>query len=336
VTLPPDGSTVSVTVEAGGQTMPSSATYSFPLGRLELAGPLSWRGVQDDGEDPPPGGSEWAQGGERSIDVTVPGANSALVFTTTSPQLHVFAAFENSGNAESPPPADNPNGVESPAQKAWTVGTGSTYATELLWCKPVLGAVAQVNPGLTCTDWEGEPGEWTDVGFHTVHLTKAGGENTIVGADMAFSVGAALNAQQLAGTFELVTSEFETDPSTCGGSACGAGPTSLPAHAQPCNETSTHPSGSFTNPNAEYVGANPGLLDRAACFTSNPFNIVVEPAALVQLSAIPTRSCISRPATPARPRRRWAPTSASTSPSTTATRNRTRPRRSRRARPASA
>jgi len=283
VTLPEPGSTVSVTGVVDGQTMPSTASYSFPVGTLSLDGPLTWKGVVDSGEDAPLGGAEWSQGQGRSLSVPVPSAQNALTFTTTSPVLHVWTTFDNSGNNERPPGANDPNGVETPNETPWKVGTGGTYAAELFWCKPDVGAVPQ-GTATACKDWQGDPGQWTGIGFRVSRLQKIGSENDESTADLAFPITSVFSAQQLAGTFEIATSAYETDPSACAGD-CTTGPSSLPSDGEPCVES--YPDGVYGYPNSEYFGPDSGTLQRDACLTTKPFNIVIEPAALLQVSALP-------------------------------------------------
>ncbi len=294
VTLPPPGSTVSVTVDVDGDTMPSQAAYSFPIGTMTMQGPLPWQGIVDDGYDPPLGGRQWVPGDGYNLSVTVPRATSGLTFTTTSPDLHVFATFTDSGNAERQPPANDINGVELPSQPPWVVGTSGTYTAEVFWCKPDSGSVQSAGPA-PCKDWQQVPGQWTPVALRTVRLTKPPGvhENQQVAADMAFPLGAAFSPTQLAGTFEVVTSAFETDPSTCpanpsgaADTACGAGPAgNLPSDGESCLQR--EPQTNLQVPSDVFIGLNPGTLQRVACATSAPFNVVVAPAAYLQLSAVP-------------------------------------------------
>jgi hypothetical protein len=284
-TRPVPGSTVGVTGVDNGQTVPSSASYSFPLGEMDLQGPLDWEGVADGTTNYPPfGGMEWTENdGNHSISVNPPDPANALTYTTTAAELHLFVTFGDSGETEHAPPASDPNGAIASTQKGWTVGNGGTYAAEVFWCRPIVGATT----GSTCSDYQGDPGKWTPVGsVHTVTLRRVAGQS--VGADLQLPVGAAFNPTQLVGTFEIVMSEFETDSNDCGGPACGAGPKALPSPSD--NESCFNQSTNIATPssiNDVYTGANPGPLQRLQCATSPKFNVVVEPLAWLQLSAIP-------------------------------------------------
>jgi hypothetical protein len=283
--LPEPGSTVGVTGVDDGQTVPSSASYSFPLGEMGLQGPLDWEGVADGTTNYPPfGGMEWTENdGNHAISVNPPDLPNAVTYATTAAALHLFVTFADSGETEHAPPASDPNGAIASTQKGWTVGNGGTYAAEVFWCQPIVGSTT----GSTCNDYQGNPGKWTPVGsVHTVTLRRVAGQT--VGTDLQLPLGAAFSPTQLVGTFEIVMSEFETDSNDCRGPACGAGPKALPSPSN--NESCFNQSNNIASPssiNDEYTGVNAGPLQRLQCATSPKFNVVVEPLAWLQLSAIP-------------------------------------------------
>jgi hypothetical protein len=225
------GSTVPVTVVADGQTSPSTATFSYPIGELDVDGPTAF--------DPYAGNdSDWYNGGGHSLTFSDP---STLVFGTYSPVFHVTTAFADTGNAEG-----STDCYVYRFQPCAYLGDGATYSAGLQYCN--VAVYSAPNSDGSCHNWDGiDHGTWTDVPNSEVSetLSDPGSGRTTFG-DLAVPTGGLFSDQDLAYTFRVEATVAQTD--------------------------------------SQNAAAEAYRVDSA---DSAPFNAVVIPSALVQLSVVP-------------------------------------------------
>ncbi len=223
------GSTVPVTLVANGDTGPSSVTFSYPFGELDVSGPTPFDGYA--GND-----WSWYNGAGHSLTLSDPGT---LVFGTYSPVIHLITAFDDTGNASGATDC-----VVFQSQPCVYLGDGATYSADLQYCD-----VSVSSPGSAdaCNNWDGHDGTWAYVpnGRVTESLSTPGSGRMVFG-DLALPTGGLFSEQNLAYMFRIEAGVQQTDSNNASAESC-----------------------------------------RSDAMTSAPFDAIVIPSALVQLSVVP-------------------------------------------------
>jgi hypothetical protein len=207
------GSTVPVTLEANGYAGPSSVTFSYPFGELDVSGPTPFDGYA---------GNDWAwyNGAGHSISLSNPGT---LVFGTYSPVIHLITAFDDTGNASGATDC-----VVFQSQPCVYLGDGATYSADLQYCD--ISNDSPPDSQAACSNWDGNPGTWTYVPNGRVSETlSTPGSGRMVFGDLAVPTGGLFDEQHLAYTFRIDAGVQQTDSNNASAEAYrSSGMTSAP------------------------------------------------------------------------------------------------------------
>lgn len=188
------GSTLPVTGIADGQPVATTATFSYPIGEMDVTGPLPYPlspEIQD---------SAWYNGGY-ALSYFNP---DNLVFGVPSPVFHLTTAFSDASTGF--PPSCGPfgctsyvNGVNGSYQN---IGNGGHYAAHLQTCA-VLGA--STSAGEPCTNWDNIQGHWVDVPNSAVSSTlMTPGSDRTTSGDLQLQASGLFSLQsQLADTLRI-------------------------------------------------------------------------------------------------------------------------------------
>ena len=163
------GSTVGVSVVLNGQLLPSSSTFSYPIGEMDVMGPLPYT-------DGVVGDPAWNNGREHPgyVQNLLSPASGALTVGTSNPPLHIVTSFyDNSVSAK--PSYTPPNMV---------VGNLGLFSAQLQECRVANGVT-----GEACTNWDGNQGAWVDTPSASAStVVPSGGPATAAFHDLALPI----------------------------------------------------------------------------------------------------------------------------------------------------
>jgi hypothetical protein len=198
------GSPVSVTgTDGAGDTVATSATYTYPIGLLSMTGPLPYTPGQI-------GDQTWANGQGRSLSLY---PDKQLQFTTSAPLFHITTSFTDDS-------ATYPENPPSSHHAPYAIGNEGQYTAVLEMCSLSASAstTASSNGG-PCTNWDGNPGYWVDAGSVDnqlpieQHSTVIANGGTAIG-DIALPTTGLFDQQNYARTFRVYAFVTETDTHT--------------------------------------------------------------------------------------------------------------------------
>lgn len=270
--VPPEpayGETVPVYASAGSLPVPSTATYSFPLGELDVTGPAPECSVY--------GGSfpTWADPPDYDHFLNLGHVPATLAFAGSHPVLHITTSYEDDSG-------DYPFQYKTQFDRSkcpvgyTTIGDGATYSATLEMCTVGTGATGTTSTPATtlppaatttttlpggpptgpCTNWDGTQGQWVPGPTVQEQLTDntqlAQGQDASITGDLALQLlpGQALGLDNVAETLRVVVDVQATD--------------SYQGQGQPLK-----------------------ILSRYARAVSPGFNVILAPVAMVQASAVP-------------------------------------------------
>lgn len=198
------GSPVSVTgTDTAGNTVATSATYTYPIGLLSMTGPLPYTPGQI-GDQP------WANGQGRSLSLY---PDKQLQFTTSAPLFHITTSFTDDS-------ATYPENPPSSHHAPYAIGNEGQFTAVLEMCSLTASAsnTASSEGGL-CTNWDGNTGYWVDAGSVDnqlpieQHSTLIANGGTAIG-DIALATTGLFDQQNYARTFRVYAFVTETDTHT--------------------------------------------------------------------------------------------------------------------------
>src|SRR5579864_3373520 len=201
------GNTVPVTAISGGQVVPTTAMYSYPIAEMEVDGPLPYprNSVSD---------MSWYNGTGHSISVTPP---QTIQFALPAPTLHVDASFAD----------DTPN-YPSGSYQGDLIGNEGSFSVMAEMCslngKP---SFATSDTGQPCTNHDQNTGTWVTLPEQHLTLSSPGSGQTARG-DITVSLGPAFDQSNFARTFRLQLSLQQLDTHTGEGNSRQASKFSSP------------------------------------------------------------------------------------------------------------
>ena len=200
------GSAVSVTgTDTAGNTVATSATYTYPIGLLSMTSPLPYTPGQI-------GDQTWANGQGRSLSLY---PDKQLQFTTSAPLFHIATSLVDDSDTypENPP---------SSHQAPYAIGNEGQYTAVLEMCalpgQASPSTTPSTYPGGPCTNWDRNTGYWVDAGSVDglpieQHSTLIANGSTAIG-DIALPTTGLFDQQNYARTFRVYAFVTETDTHT--------------------------------------------------------------------------------------------------------------------------
>ncbi len=194
------GSNVTVTAMSGGQLVPTSAVFTYPLGEMNVTGPEPFNPAY--GGDP-----SWIKGDYHIASLSPP----QLIISPVVPKLYIDAAFADSGLKRSTVPP-------------LVLGTGGSFTAYLQMCS--LGGTlpsnqVQPNPGQggSCTNWDGNTGSWVYITPATTTKLSDAGPNLTTYGTVPIPISGLFDSQNYARTFrvDLSLNQFDATDNTASG-----------------------------------------------------------------------------------------------------------------------
>ncbi len=198
------GSPVSVTgTDAAGNTVATSATYTYPIGLLSMTGPLPYTPGQV-------GDQTWADGQGRSLSLY---PDKQLQFTTSAPLFHITTGFNDDS-------ATYPENPPSSHHAPYAIGNEGQFTAVLEMCSLTASASNTASTeGGPCKNWDKNTGYWVDAGSVDnqlpieQHSTLIANGGTAIG-DIALATTGLFDQQNYARTFRVYAFVTETDTHT--------------------------------------------------------------------------------------------------------------------------
>jgi hypothetical protein len=198
------GSPVSVTgTDTAGNTVATSATYTYPIGLLSMTGPLPYTPGQI-------GDQTWADGGGRSLSLY---PDKQLQFTTSAPLFHITTSFVDDSDSY---PENPPSSHHAP----YAIGNEGQYTAILEMCSLTASpSTTASTDGGPCTNWDSNVGYWVDTGSIDnllpieQHSTLVANGGVTIG-DIALPTTGLFDQQNYARTFRIYSFVTETDTNT--------------------------------------------------------------------------------------------------------------------------
>jgi len=183
------GSTVPVSVIWKGSVIPSNATFSYPLGLMQVEGP-GWH-LDDDLECTE---RFWTNGTGYIFQVGQPGT---LSFGTLSPIIHISTGFIDISSSVGSQPA----GPSAPSQ---LLGNEAVFAAFLETCN----ISAAPNANGSCKNWDNNSGYWVQADTRVTQTLASAGSGQTTSGDLALPIpggtfSLAGTASNIAGTFRI-------------------------------------------------------------------------------------------------------------------------------------
>jgi hypothetical protein len=226
--------TVPVSLAYNGQIAPSSATFSCPLGEMDVTGPAWYSQISNIPCDP-----AWTPGDLYYLELMNP---VTLYFNTLEPNIYISTLFQDDSNSKGTPPG--------PPQDYWRyVGNEGKFLAELQICSLQPGSSYVYG---SCKNWDGHQGSWVEApvfapGWSASFVLPSSGAGKTTQADLVLPVLNVFSPADLAATFRIQGQLWQWDTSD----------------------------------------QEVAITCRNASATSAPFDVVVAPAAAVQLDTLP-------------------------------------------------